>query len=94
MPLQRRLPKRGFHNIFRKEFAIINLDQLTEWPTTTEVTIATLCEKGIISNPKEGLKVLARGELKQALVIRAVAFSAAAKKKIETAGGRAEAERG
>ncbi|HPM40941.1 MAG TPA: 50S ribosomal protein L15 [bacterium] len=90
MPLQRRLPKRGFTNIFRREYAVVNLDQLSEIPAGTEVTFDLLAERGIVGKPMSGLKVLGRGELKSALTVRAAAFSGSAKHKIEAAGGKAE----
>jgi large subunit ribosomal protein L15 len=94
MPLQRRLPKRGFTNIFRREMAVINLDQLANFPAGTEITAEYLHEKGLIGSVREGLKVLGRGELSNSLTIKAAAFSESARKKIEAAGGRAEVIRG
>lgn len=94
MPLQRRLPKRGFTNIFRRVSAVVNLDQLADVPAGTEVTLEMLRERGVVRKPYSGLKVLGRGELSNALTIKATAFSASAKQKIEAAGGRAEVIRG
>lgn len=93
MPLQRRLPKRGFTNVFRREFAIINIDQLASLPTDTEVTLSLLRDKGLVRKSLSGLKVLGRGELTNPLTVKATAFSDSAKKKIEAAGGRAEVVR-
>jgi large subunit ribosomal protein L15 len=90
MPLQRRLPKRGFTNIFRKEYAIVNLDQLTDMDVGTEVTAQLLYEKGLISKRRSEIKVLGRGEIAKALKIKAHAISESARKKIESAGGTVE----
>jgi len=88
MPLQRRLPKRGFTNIFRKEYAVVNLNDLSELSGT--VTPELLKEQGLIKKMKSGLKVLGVGELKAALTIRAHKFSKSALEKIQAAGGKAE----
>jgi len=90
MPLQRRLPKRGFTNIFRREFAVVNLDQLAGIPAGTEVDLKMLVERGVVSKPKSGLKVLGRGDIASALTVKATSFSESAKKKIEAAGGKIE----
>lgn len=90
MPLQRRLPKRGFTNIFRRKFPIVNLDELKDFPAGSEVTISTLCERGILANGKKGVKILGRGEISHALTVKASAFSESAVKKIESAGGKTE----
>ena len=90
MPLQRRLPKRGFTNIFRKEYAVINVDQLAKFTSGTEVTAELLREKGMVRNMRDGLKVLGRGELSTALTVKANAFSSSARSKIEAAGGKGE----
>jgi len=90
MPLQRRLPKRGFTNIFRKRYAIVNLDQLNPFTGGAEVTIDLLHEKGVISKKLDGLKVLGRGELSGTIKIKANAVSESARKKIEGAGGTVE----
>ena len=91
MPLARRLPKRGFTNIFAKEYTVINVSDLERLPEGTEVTAAMLKEQGIISKiEKDGLKVLGRGELTKRLNVKAAKFSAAAAEKIEKAGGKAE----
>lgn len=90
MPLQRRLPKRGFTNIFRRELSVVNLDDLNNFTAGAEVTPEKLCSEGIIRKIVHGLKVLGRGELPHALVVKAHAFSESARKKIEAAGGKAE----
>lgn len=87
MPLQRRLPKRGFTNIFRKRIGIVNLDQLETLAKGSEVTLDLAKEKGWVSNRAVGLKILGRGELKQSLVIKADKVSKTAADKIKAAGG-------
>lgn len=89
-PLFRRLPKRGFTNINRKEYAIVNLDVLNRFEDGTEVTPALLLETGVISKEKSGVKVLANGKLEKKLTVKAHKFSSAAKEAIEAAGGTAE----
>ncbi|HHX77661.1 MAG TPA: 50S ribosomal protein L15 [Firmicutes bacterium] len=90
MPLQQRLPKRGFTNIFRKEFAQVNVEALNSFANGTEITPELLKEAGIIKSMKCGLKVLGRGELEKELLVKAHKFSKAAIEKIEAAGGKAE----
>ena len=90
MPLYRRLPKRGFHNIFRTEYAVVNLDALAAFEAGAEVDPAALKARGIVKNAKDGIKVLGEGELKHALTVRAHKFSKSAAEKIEKAGGVAE----
>jgi large subunit ribosomal protein L15 len=90
MPLQRRLPKRGFHNPFRVEMAIINLHQLDAFPQGSEVTPELLSQSGLIRSKDRLVKVLGNGSLTKPLTIRAHAFSAQAKEKIEASGGKAE----
>ena len=90
MPLVRQLPKRGFTNIFAKEYATVNLDALNAFEDGTEVTAALLKEKRIIRKELDGLKVLGGGELKRKLTVKAVKFTGSAKEKIEAAGGTAE----
>ena len=85
MPLHRRLPKRGFHNPFRVEYQIVNVGQLAE--LDGEITPETLREHGLIGSIRRPVKVLGDGDLSAALVVRAHAFSASAKQKIEAAGG-------
>ena len=88
MPLQRRVPKRGFNNIFKKYFQLVNLSDL-EKIDTPEITPELLSEKNVIDNPKKLVKVLGTGEIKKAVKITADAFSASAKKGIEAVGGEA-----
>ena len=90
MPLARRVPKRGFNNIFAKRPTAVNLSELEGFDNGAVVDAAALLEKGLISNCKYGLKVLARGELTKKLTVKAAAFSESAKAKIEQAGGKAE----
>ena len=90
MPLARRVPKRGFNNIFAKPLTAVNLSELEIFENGAVVDAQTLIEKGVISNCKYGLKVLARGELTKKLTVKAAAFSESAKAKIEQAGGKAE----
>lgn len=90
MPLIRRLPKRGFTNIFRKDFAIINLEQLAGLPEGSEVSAESLKEKGILKGRHAGLVVLGRGDVPHALVVKASRVSLSAKQKIEAKGGRVE----
>ncbi|GIQ71213.1 50S ribosomal protein L15 [Xylanibacillus composti] len=89
-PLFRRLPKRGFTNIHRKEFAIINLDDLNRFAEGTEVTPETLLESGVVKNAKDGIKVLGNGELQVKLTVKAHKFSQSAVEKIQAAGGKSE----
>ena len=90
MPLHRRLPKRGFHNRFRKEFAEVNLERLEAFEAGTIVTPEVLLERGIIHKLRDGLKVLAKGELTKALTVRAHRFSAKAEERITAVGGKTE----
>ena len=87
MPLARRLPKRGFHNIFGTTYAPVNVEVLEDG---TEVTTELLLETGIISKALDGVKILGNGEITKKLTVKAAAFSASAKEKIEAAGGKAE----
>ncbi len=89
-PLFRRLPKRGFTNINRKEYAIVNLDALNRFEDGAEVTPALLLETGVVSNEKSGIKVLGNGTLNVKLTVKAHKFSASAKEAIENAGGTTE----
>jgi large subunit ribosomal protein L15 len=91
LPLIKRLPrKRGFTNIFRIEYSLVNLGNLNIFESGTEVTAEKLAAAGIIKNTKNPIKVLAQGELNHSLVVKADKFSQAAKAKIEAAGGKAE----
>ena len=90
MPLHRRLPKRGFTNIFRKEFAVVNLDRLKDFEDGAEINPETLVAKGIVKKILDGVKILGRGELDRKLIVKAHRFSKSALEKITRAGGRAE----
>jgi len=90
MPMQRRLPKRGFNPLERKEFTLVNLGQMEIFESGSCVDVEALLKSGLISKVRDGVKVLASGELTKALTVKAHKFSAAAKKKIATAGGTAE----
>lgn len=90
MPLYRRIPKRGFHNRNTKEIVAINIEALERFEEGTTVSVATLIETGIVKNPKDGVKILGRGELTKKLNVQANAFSASAKERIEALGGTAE----
>jgi large subunit ribosomal protein L15 len=90
MPLQRRIPKRGFKNIFRTEYAIVNLDTIDALKDDAVVTPELLVEKGVIKDVKDGIKVLGNGSIQRPVTIKAHAFSAAATAKIEAAGGKTE----
>ena len=90
MPLYRRIPKRGFKNRNTKEIVGINVSKLEVFDNGSTVTIEALMEQGIVSNPKDGVKILGNGELTKKLTVQANAFSAAAKEKIEASGGTAE----
>ena len=90
MPLYRRIPKRGFHNRNTKEIVAINLEVLERFEAGATVSVDTLIETGIVKNPKDGVKILGRGELTKKLNVQANAFSASAKEKIKALGGTAE----
>ena len=90
MPLYRRLPKRGFKNIFAKQYVAINVSELERFENGTEVTAELLKETGVVSKTLDGIKVLGRGELTKKLTVKVAKFSASAAEKIEKAGGKAE----
>lgn len=90
MPLQRRVPKRGFNNIFASEYATVNVAALNIFEDGAVVDAAALIEKGLIKKEYDGVKVLGNGEITKKLTVKAVAFSAAAKDKIVAAGGKYE----
>ena len=91
MPLHRRIPKRGFHNHFRTEYAVVNLDTLTErFEDGTVVTPELLRERGLVHGARHPIKVLARGDLSKNLTVRAHKFSGKAAEKLAAAGGAAE----
>ena len=90
MPLARRLPKRGFNNIFAKRLSAINVSALNVFEDGATVNLQSLLDAGILSDCKCGVKILGNGELSRKLTVQATAFSASAKEKIEAAGGKAE----
>lgn len=90
MPLQRRIPKRGFNNIFAKEIAAVNAGALNKFEDGAVVDAAALIEAGLVNKNCDGVKILAGGALEKKLTVKATAFSEAAKAKIEAAGGKAE----
>ena len=90
MPLYRRIPKRGFTNRNTKEIVAINIDRLECFDNDAIVTVDALVEAGIVSNPRDGVKILGNGELTKKLNVQVNAFSASAKEKIEALGGKAE----
>ena len=90
MPLYRRVPKRGFHNIYRIEYATVNVGRLEIFENGTTVTAETLKEAGLISKVMDGVKILGNGELTKKLTVEAAKFTDSAKEKIESLGGKAE----
>ena len=90
MPLYRRIPKRGFTNRNTKEIVGINVSALEAFENDAVVSVAALIEKGIVKNPRDGVKILGNGELTKKLTVQANAFSEGAKAKIEALGGKAE----
>ena len=90
MPLQRRLPKRGFNNIFAKNIVSVNVGTLNKFEDGAVVDIAALVEAGVVKNSFDGVKILSNGNLTKKLTVKVTAYSEAAKAKIEAAGGKAE----
>ncbi len=90
MPLHRRVPKRGFVNIFKKQYAIINVEQLNIFRKGDEVTPEKLLDRGMVKSLKDGLKILGKGTLKKELSVKAHKFSKTALQKISDAGGKTE----
>lgn len=90
MPLYRRLPKRGFTNIFSKKIVSINVDRLNVFENGTEVTPELLLERRVVSKVMDGVKILGNGNLEKSLTVKGVKFSKSAIEKIEAAGGKAE----
>jgi large subunit ribosomal protein L15 len=90
MPLQRRLPKRGFKNPFRKEWSVVNLGDLSAFPEGAVVDVESMKSSGLVKKVAFGVKILGDGEISRPLTVRAHAFSLSARKKIEAAGGKAE----
>lgn len=89
-PLYRRLPKRGFTNRFRKEFAIVNLTELNKFAAGTDVTPELLLESGVVKSARDGIKILGNGEITVQLNVKANKFSQSAVEKIQAAGGKTE----
>ena len=90
MPLQRRLPKRGFNNIFATVYATVKVSDLEKFEADSVVDVNALLERGIIKKSLDGVKVLGNGELSKPLTVKLNAYTASAKEKIEKAGGKAE----
>ena len=90
MPLYRRIPKRGFKNFNAKEIVAINVSALEVFDNGATVDVDTLIERGIVKNPRDGVKILGNGDFTKKLTVKANAFSASAKEKIEALGGTAE----
>lgn len=90
MPLSRRIPKRGFNNIFATEYVAVNVDRLNDFEAGAIVDADALIEAGIIKKTLDGVKILGNGEITKALTVRAAKFSKSAKEKIEAAGGKTE----
>ncbi|KEF36499.1 LSU ribosomal protein L15P [Schinkia azotoformans MEV2011] len=90
MPLFQRLPKRGFTNINRKDYTIVNVETLNRFENGTEVTPELLLETGVVSKLNSGVKILGNGKLEKNLTVKAHKFSSAAKEAIEAAGGKTE----
>jgi len=90
MPMARRVPKRGFNNIFASEIVTVNVGNLSVFEDGAVVDAAALVEAGVIKKSRDGVKILSNGEIKKKLTVKAKAFSEAAKAKIEAAGGKAE----
>lgn len=90
LPLVRRLPKRGFTNIFKKEYALVNVSALDAFDDGATVDVYEMMKMGLVKKPLDGLKVLGNGEMTKKLTVKAAKFTGAAKEKIEAAGGKAE----
>ena len=90
MPLQRRVPKRGFNNIFATKFAIVNVSDLEIFEANAVIDAQALQDKGLVKKLYDGVKILGNGDISKALTVKASAFSESAKQKIEAAGGKAE----
>ena len=90
MPLQRRIPKRGFNNIFATNYAIVNIAALNTFENGAVVDVEAMKAAGIVKKAYDGVKILGNGKLEKNLTVKAAAYSASAKEKIEAAGGKAE----
>jgi len=92
MPLQRRLPKFGFTNIFKKDYAIVNVGDLSRFEANTVVDTELLCKSGLVKKVVDGVKILGNGEITNPLILKIDKVSSSAKKKIEDAGGKVESK--
>ncbi len=90
MPLYRRIPKRGFTNIWRKQYEIVNVETLNRFDANTVITPEVLIEAGIVKQVKDGVKILGNGNLEKSLTVQAQKFTKTALEKIEAAGGKAQ----
>lgn len=90
MPIHRRLPKRGFNNAFRKDYAVLNIKDLERFPPNSSVDGGVLVEAGLLKKTKDGVKLLGEGDISHPLMVKLSKVSRSAKQKIETAGGRVE----
>ena len=90
MPIYRRLPKRGFNNVFRKIYAEVNIETLNRFEDGTVVDPVALVEEGILKNVRDGIRILGKGELTKKLTVRANGFTKSAEEKIKAAGGQVE----
>ncbi len=90
MPLQRRIPKRGFHNIFAKTIIAVNVGTLDQFENNTVIDAQALIDAGIVKTCCDGIKILGNGSLEKKLTVKVNAYSESAKQKIEAAGGKAE----
>ena len=90
MPLQRRLPKRGFHSLFKKEYALVNLSALNDFDEGATITPEELAQRGMVKKALKGVKILGDGDLSKSLIVKAHKFSKTAVEKIRTAGGEVE----
>ncbi len=90
MPLQRRLPKRGFRNIFKKQYALVNVSDLAELAPNSNANLETFIETGLVKKRMDGVKLLGKGEISHPVFIQVQSVSKTAKQKIEAAGGRVD----
>jgi large subunit ribosomal protein L15 len=90
MPLHRRLPKRGFRNLFKKQYAVVNVGDLSEFAPNSSLDVASLSQAGLVGKVMDGVKLLGKGEISQPLVVKVQKASRAAREKIEKAGGQVE----
>ncbi len=90
MPLQRRLPKRGFRNIFKKHYALVNVSDLALFAPNSSADVQTLMEAGLVKNPGDGVKLLGDGEIAHPLFLKVHSASRTARQKVEAAGGKIE----